>query len=157
MNSLISSQLDQKTESWFSDFISTINTDLLQLETNTAPSDKVKFYRKLANSSGDDLAYLSRVTSTTYFIKNLVIDYITGINDDNISPVKIALDLSEAKVLIWAEIKDDDEETEDKLRLLEAKINAKYSQFGFNLTSTIVEESDYLSVPNHYQSLIKTK
>ena len=56
-------------------------------------------------------------------------------------------------VLVWAEINDDDEQMEDKLILSEAKINAKYHLYGFDMESTIVETSDKLPVPNHYRSL----
>ena len=65
------------------------------------------------------------------------------------------MDLSDASVLVWAEIADDDELMEDQLRLAQAKINAQYSQYGFYLSSTIVEESDCMPIPSHYQPLFK--
>lgn len=69
-------------------------------------------------------------------------------------PLKLALGLSESKILVWSEIKDDDEETEDALLLIEAKINGKYRPFGFYVNSTIIEESDRISIPPHYQTII---
>lgn len=158
MTSLINTpndQLDAKVKSWFEDFIAEINTDFLLLETNTASEHKAKFYHKIANSTENELAHLSRMSSSTFFIKKLVYDYIENLGAKDVKVNNLGLDLSDAKVLVWAEIEDDDEAAEDALRLLEAKINAQYAQYGFNVTSTIVEKSDFITIPSHYQSLIK--
>jgi hypothetical protein len=68
---------------------------------------------------------------------------------------KLGLSYADSKIFVWAETKeDDDEETEDILLRIEAKITFKYFPKGFNLISTIVEKSDKLSLPNHYQNLL---
>jgi hypothetical protein len=69
------------------------------------------------------------------------------------NPKKLGLELSNSKVLVWAEIYDNDDETEKALILAQAKVNARYSKFGFAISSTIVEECDQLAVPNHYHNV----
>ena len=61
--------------------------------------------------------------------------------------------LSNSKLLVWSEIEDNDEDMEDALLIAEAKVNGKYQKDGFYINSTIVEKSDNLSIPNHYQIL----
>jgi hypothetical protein len=34
--------------------------------------------------------------------------------------------------------------------MAEADVNAKYHKFGYDLTSTILESNDNLSIPGHY-------
>ena len=63
--------------------------------------------------------------------------------------------LSDSKILVWAVVDDNDEKTEDALIIAEAKVNGKYYEKGFYLNSTIIEKSDNLSVPPHYQKIIE--
>ena len=51
-------------------------------------------------------------------------------------------------------IDNDDDELEKQLILVEAKVNAKYHSFGYDLTSMIVEKSDDLPLPSHYVNYI---
>jgi hypothetical protein len=87
-------------------------------------------------------------------IKSLVLDYLTRLKTLDRHPEKLALGLSDSKIMIWAEIEDDDEELEDQLLILEAKMNAIYNENGFYVNSTILEKSDRLPVPSHYQTII---
>jgi hypothetical protein len=144
-------QLNETVRAWFDDFMAQLAADQLQLETNTATPEKEAFYKQMASGNADETNQMSRAQSSMYFIKNLIIAYIKELHARKRMPAKLAMDLSDAKVLVWAEIKDDDEATEDAMRLAEAKINAQFMNYGFHLSSTIVEESDFLSVPSHYQ------
>jgi hypothetical protein len=149
-------QLDSKVKAWFEEFIAEINVDFLALETNVATTSKKEFYSKLANSNTNEIALMSRVQSSTHFIKELIFDYTQTLKLSMLSLRSLAMDLSDAKVLVWTEIEDDDESTENALRLLEAKVNANFYQYGFHISSTIVEKSDCLPIPSHYQTLIKS-
>ena len=48
---------------------------------------------------------------------------------------------------------DDDTENEERLFKAEAVVNAKYYQYGFHLSLTIVEKSDEISVPPHFVTI----
>lgn len=143
-----------KVDSWFSAFIDHLKTDHLLLTTNVASEEKKKFYD--AAMSGDEwfMASSVRKSSSIFFIKKLIYDYLTELKSYGRTPLKLALGFSDSKILVWSEIKDDDEQTEDALLLAEAKINGKYRPHGFYVNSTIIEESDKVPVPPHYQTFI---
>lgn len=94
-----------------------------------------------------------RNISSQFFIEELVKEYIAELNTRNVATSQLAFDLSDAKVLVWAEISDFDEDSEDGLILAEAKTNARFSNFGFHISSTIIEKGDNLPVPPHYSSI----
>lgn len=89
-----------------------------------------------------------------YFIQNMLVDYIHLLNQlDEKLHLKLAVSFHNSELLVWAEIEDDAEFIEGELIMAEAKINAKYHQHGFDMTTTIVEKCDMLAVPNHYNFL----
>ena len=141
----------QINELWFDEFIAGIRTHQLQLETNTASEPIKKLYEAIFSKNFDDVAVMNKINANQYFIKKAITEYLREINSK--FPLKLAFDLDDSEILIWAEIKDDDEEMENFLLLTEANINANYHKFGYDLTSTIVEERDSLSIPNHYSTL----
>ena len=57
-------------------------------------------------------------------------------------------------MLCWAVIPDGDEALEDSLIIAKSKVDAKYVNEGFSVSLTILEESDKVNVPIHYQPVI---
>lgn len=147
-------QLNDQVRTWFDELMQQLRVDRLSLETNTATTEKQSFYQRMATANATDMALTSRMQSSQHFLGQLIIEYVDELKQRQIEPRQLAMDLSDASVLVWAEINDDDELTEDQLRLAQAKINAHYNQYGFYLTSTIVEKSDCLPIPSHYQSIL---
>ena len=96
---------------------------------------------------------VSKKTSSTFFIKNLINSYFKELGERKTRPNRVALELSNSNVLVWAEIENDDELTEDALILSAAKVNYAFSTFGFHISSTIVEVGDKLNVPKHYKEV----
>ena len=97
---------------------------------------------------------VSKKTSSAFFIKNLVDSYFIELGEGKARPNRVALELSNSKVLVWAEIENDDELTEDALILSAAKVNYAFSTFGFHISTTIVEVDDNLNVPKHYKEVL---
>lgn len=151
----IEHQLNDQMRAWFDRFMHHLKVDHLALETNTASSEKQDFYQRMATADATDLALTSRIQSSRHFLGQLILSYISELKQRHVEPLQLAMDFSDASVLVWAEIDDDNELMEDQLRLAQAKINAQYSQYGFYLSSTIVEHSDCLAIPSHYQSILK--
>lgn len=147
-------QLNDKVRGWFEGFMHHLRSDYAMLEANVATPQKQAIYNALANGDAKDINMMSRAQSSMYFIEKLVVAYLNELQNRHSRPLKLSMDLSDAKILVWAEIKDDDEATEDQLRLSEAKVNAQFAQYGFHLTSTIVEQGDGLSTPSHYQPVL---
>lgn len=138
-------------EGWFDEFVASIRADQIQLETFIATKEKKEFYDLMISGSQNEIMHLARNASSIQFIKNIIFEYIHELNVRQCKPTKLAFNLSDAKVLVWAEIEDNDENTEDNLLLAEAKVNADYYKFGFHISSTILENSDHYPVPSQYK------
>lgn len=136
-------------DAWFDEFIAKILTHKLLLDTDIADA-QTKFFYEMAMSGNDDgLALSSLMSSNQHFIKKIVLEYLKSVSKEDL-PVKLGLDLNGSEILVWAQIADADTSTEDRLLLLEAEVNGKYHEFGFDLTTTIVENSDGMTMPSHY-------
>ena len=144
---------ETKRDRWFSDFISHLNADHFKLDTNTASEDTKKNYEAFMNEDEAAMSQLVRQQSSISFIKKLIYDYLGELKQRK-TPARLALSLSDSKILVWAEIENDDEAAEDALLLAEAKINAAYSKYGFYADSTILEKRDKASIPPHFQTII---
>ncbi|MBA3898683.1 MAG: hypothetical protein H0X62_00500 [Bacteroidetes bacterium] len=147
-------------EQWFDNFISNINegikVDKRELEDGDASTEKRSFYQSLITGDTVSALSISRNSISQVLFQNIILDYLSTLPIEKIktSVNKLALDLSTNKILIWIEIKDDSQETENELLRAESKINAKYySKSGICIDSTIIEESDRLSTPPHYSEI----
>lgn len=136
-------------EKWFDELISGLRAHQLQLETGIASSELLSIYNKLIGGNSDQVVHLSKNLSQQYFVGKIIYEYLQLLKDKK--PRKLAFDFDDSEVLVWAEIEDNDEAFEKELILIEAKINAKYHQYGYDMSTTIVEISDQLSIPNHYR------
>ncbi len=139
---------------WFEALTDSLRTDHFIYSSGVAPKEKKEFYDDMIFGDGNSAIRNMRSESTKYFISNILSDYITVLIEKGKKPLKLSVSLSDSKILVWAEINDNDETAEDNLLLAEARVNGKYYDNGFYLNSTIVEKSDNLPVPPHYQKLI---
>lgn len=140
-------------EAWFDAMVANLRYDQLLLETDVLEGDKKKVYDALISGDDNFMHNYARQASSAFFITNMVETYLKELIQSKRKPNKIALELSNSKILVWAEIVENDELMEDALILAEAKINASFSKYGFHISSTIVDESDLLSVPEHYKNV----
>lgn len=143
----------ENVEAWFDGMVANLRYDQALLENDILEKSKLETYKVLMSGDHEKMFYLGRETSSMYFITNMVENYFKELVKAQSEPSKIALELSDSKILVWAEIKDGDETMEDALILAEAKTNAYYSKYGFHISSTIVEDSDCLEIPKHYKSI----
>lgn len=141
-------------EAWFDDFVGTIRAEQVQLQTSLASKEKKDFWSLLISGNQNEILHQGRTATSIHFIQSIILEFLTELNESDCKPLKLAFDLSDAKVLVWAEISDDDELTEDKILLAEAKVNAHYYKYGFHISSTILECSDRYPVPSHYKSAL---
>lgn len=149
---LQSESLEQKKlNKWFNDMVATLRTHEVMLETDTASSQVKTMYDIFVNGNTNDIAAQGKMNAQIHFVGSILVEYLT-ILEKNL-PSKLGVNFNDSEVLVWAEIEDDDETMEKNLLIAEAKINAKFHPFGFDMETTIVETSDNFSVPNHYQIL----
>ena len=140
-------------QQWFDEMVTNLRYDQTLLEIDVLEENKKSIYNTLISGNQDMISHLGRQASTAYFISKIVSDYFKELVKTKSKPKKIALELSDSKILVWAEVSEDDEVMEDGLILTEAKINAEYSKYGFHISSTIVEDCDGLPIPGHYKSV----
>ncbi len=152
MQTLVKKETDLKK--CFDDLVATIRKDELLIETGIASKETRRIYELLFSADQDELNKNIRTGNSFYFIKKLVYDYIEEVKKRGRNPEKLALQLSESRILVWAVINDNDEETEDALLLAEAKVNADYDEIGFHLSSTILEKSDNYPIPEQFSSVL---
>lgn len=145
-------------ENWFENLIAEINaqlkSDQLMLETQTASKEKEAFYSAVKTQNIEQLFEINKNTAHQYFISKILYEYIEELKKRDCKPLKLAVDHTNSKVLVWAEIEDEDEFAERNLILAEAKVNAKYYSKGFHVSSVIMEKSDNYPVPSHYKTII---
>jgi hypothetical protein len=145
--------VNDKMKAWFDETIATLVSDQFIIETNVASPEKKRMYEAIVNKDEAELHAISRNSSTVYFIKAILQEYILEIKSRGIKLNKLAFDFNASKVLVWTEVFDDDESAIDALILSEAKINANHSKYGFHISTTLVEQSDKLPVPEHYKEV----
>jgi len=149
--------IDKKTdiEAWFGNLINTLTIHKWMLETQTAPPEIKNFYKPILEGDSDQIHKNTRFLNCQYFIKKLIINYLTEIDqlikDSKLN--KLAVQLSESQILVWAEIKDEDEATEDTLILAEAKVNSDFIDVGYHISTTILEESDRFPIPKQFSTV----
>jgi PhoPQ-activated pathogenicity-related protein len=141
-------------DNFFTEVIGTLTADHMMLAQDIASPETKNFYNKMM--SDNPLIYVgeTRDMSTKAFVRHILTDFVNAVKNRKHLPLKLAIGLSDSKILVWSEIEDDDETTEDALLMAEAEVNAKYHDYGFYLNSTIVEQSDNLPIPPHYHNLI---
>lgn len=141
-------------EKWFENLIGSVKQAILQdkqsLEAGSASKETMAFYTSLRDGNMIQAMTVSREAASKALISEIALEYVKQLYEKKTSIKKLAMDNSSNKILVWAEINDDDEEAELGLIRIESKINGKYMKTGISLNSTIVESSDCLKVPSHY-------
>lgn len=144
----------ERIDNWFGCMLAELQTDRFLMKENLASVETKNHYEDLIFGDSWKNMGTIREQSTQFFIGHLIRDYIKELVSFNKMPKKLALGLSDSKILVWSEIEDNDEATEDALLLAEARVNGKYQSKGFYISSTVVEASDNMSVPPHYQPIL---
>lgn len=141
-------------DAFFETIMDNLRIDHLMISHDVASNEKKAFYNDMIFGDESTVVGKMRETSSIFFIGNLVKDFIEELRTYSKIPNKLAMGMSDSKILVWAEVNDGDESTEDAVLLSEAKVNAKYHQYGFFINSTIIEKSDNLDIPPHYTKII---
>jgi hypothetical protein len=143
--------IEQSTrDEWFEKFVAYLSADKFMLDTDTASVELKTLYGDLMEGNADKLALQGKTMSQQHFISKMLVEYLNILKHKKIFPQKLAFDINDNEVLVWAEVNDDNDEMEKQLILAEAQVNAKFHHQGFDMTSLIVENSDFLPIPNHY-------
>lgn len=72
-------------------------------------------------------------------------------------PEKLAVEMTGSKLLIWAEIKEGDEDLLDALLLADARTTTTMQEHSYATSIIVVDSEDHIDVPNHYQVVYPQK
>ena len=143
----------EEINSFINGMVSQLEGDKFILSEGMASQETKEKYKVLMSKDENMLPAYARYTSSIHFLKKMIWDFTENLNEYGRSPLKLAFSISDTKLYAWAEIMDEDEETENALFLSEAKVNSKYYEFNFSVSTTIVEQADRLPVPRQYSQL----
>lgn len=141
-------------ETWFTDFISDLRSDQIQLETGLASKKKAEFYDVVMSNDIEQIFQYNGKMSHKYITQIIIKAYLNDLFIERKTKVnKLAFDNSSTGLKVWAVIDDNDEKAEKDLYLAEAKANYYCQKFNYHLSTTIVENCDNLSVPAQFKEL----
>ena len=139
-------------DDWFNGFISHLRNHQLTYKNKTIPKELASFYNTLIVGNTNEILQQSRKLSQSHFVPTIISKYLELIEGN--TPIQLAFAFNDNEILVWAELRDDDWATESKCILAAAQINSEYHKYGYDITTTFVEESDLLPIPNHYQPVV---
>ncbi len=138
------------TTQWFDNLVTTIRSEQLQLESGIADKEKQAFWKPMMENNSLQIALTTREMSSRLIIPELIINYLNGLKTRVVDINSLSFQMSDSKILVWAIVNDDDEDSMDQLFLQEAEINAKFAEYGFHVSTTIMEKSDNCTTPPQF-------
>ena len=140
---------------WFDEIISKLRVDELLIKHKLLDKERSKMYKAFIKNDYLKIAQLTQEQLHKDLTKYIIYSYLDEIIKRNAKPKEIAFDYSSKGVLVWAVLNDNDEKSEDALILSEAKINYDLAdKFDYHISTTILEESDKISIPKQYKKLL---
>lgn len=144
--------LQDATNNWFEKTINELAADQLTYETNTIRPQTKEMYERMATGKIDEVMLQLTESLQQYYFREILGRFFNELFNVRKSkkPNKLAFDYKGKQIMIWVEIPDDDQKMEDTIFMAEATANYNFRNTGFNLSATLVEESDHLEIPPHY-------
>ncbi len=146
----------EKIDSFFEKLKHLINVHHMELSKGVATAEVIELYTPLI--TGDTNTSLRRqkinadqnlsIITTTKFIAELF-------HQDPILS-KLAINITNGKILVWAEVKDEDYSSLQKVLKAASIVNSR-DNYGFTIRPTVVEDTDEIEIPPHYTILWDSK
>jgi len=143
---------DNSMDEFFDKTIHDIKTDKILLKNKSANQERIDFYNAVKESKKDliEWAKIGQNLLSQNDLREILVYYLGLLEEFRQEYLKLALILRGTKILVWAEIGEDDSNAEESLYIAEAKANAKFRLTNFRIDTTIVENCDKIDVPTHY-------
>lgn len=142
---------DQDVENWFGELFHELKTHKLMLTTGTAPTDMQAFYQALMQKNLVQAATQAKDMYNRTLTGTAIVGFMQAVSRGSSKPQQLAFSIVDSALLVWAVIRDEDDDAERAVYLAEAEVNAHLRATGFRISSTVVEESDMFAIPAHYQ------
>lgn len=116
-------------------------------------SDTVKFNEGLFSQDREKSLAGVKDTIMAALVVPILNDYLHLIKENKLNLCRLAIKITK-NLHVWAEIKEGDQMTHNKLLLIESEINSKYFESTqIFLDSMIVDEADNIAIPSLYQEV----
>ena len=142
-----------RRDRWFDDVVAQLRVDQLQLQTDTASEAKRAHYDLLVGGDADALLLRQQEQVTQHFVTRLLVSFVVKLRPHLPRIRAVAATSNDAEVLLWIELREEDELLEDQLTMIEAEVNAEFHDRGYDADLMIVEREDALPIPEHYAVL----
>lgn len=156
-SSLTNVQTDENINEWFERNMVHWNLEKIRHQTKTLTPEREAMYNELAQGEVKTLMAATQKTINDYYRKKITLDFFEQISETGVNLKRLGLGFSLSSVLVWAEIEENDEQSEDELILIKARINAAFQSFGYKISCTIVEDCDQLPIPPGYKEVHSTE
>ena len=140
------------SDDWFNDMVAHLREEQAKMNDKTMPKATESMYKTFMVGNPNEIAHQGRKLFQAHFVPTILANYVANIQRN--LPEQMAFAFNDNEILVWAELKDDDWDTEQALILAAAKTNAEFHKYGYDINTTFVEECDKLSIPNHYQPFV---
>lgn len=146
MNTILEKEKANHSE-WFGELVRTLQVDEVCYDSQTLSPEKRDFYDNLFSGNID------KITSELYDVYrkrnvlSMVSDFVNNLK--TLSDIELYLDINGNEILAWV-IAPDESDIEKPVFSIEATLNYKYQEKGFNISALIVEKNEGISVPSHY-------
>jgi hypothetical protein len=148
-----SSTAEQARDQWFSSMIHSLKTDKMLLDTDTASTQIKAFYDAIINDDVVAMGAQSKAAMNQLLTKQAVFTFFSHLLKSGHLPQRLAFDVAHSSLLVWAVVPDDDYDAEKALYLAQAAVNAELHQADYRVSATVVEVSDRLETPSHYEEV----
>lgn len=147
------SSIEQQREQWFGELFHSLKTDKLLLETNTASKSTRDFYDVMMSKNVVASSAMGKEAFNKILTEDALIKYIVHVFKSGHTPQTLAFNISDSSLLVWAVVDDNDFAAERELYLAQAAINNEFLKADYRVSTTVVDASDRLKTPEHYQVL----
>jgi hypothetical protein len=133
---------------WFDERVNFLRQHQQEIELDVANGGTRRLFESMMKGDLEEISLHNIQMGQRHFISQMLTQYLILVSD--LPFRKLAFGANYSALLIWAEINDGDEATENALTRAGSKILGQYGDYGFEVLDMIVEASENLKIPTNY-------
>ncbi len=146
---------DVRAKEFFSDLVTRLNVAEFLYNTKGMGQKEYDMWTSAINKNWGPMMESGRVSSNLYCIQKAFGEFMIALkNETNVKMRKLAVETTGSKLLIWAEVDDDDRESTRSILYADSVANLNVEKLGYSVSATVVEKSDCIPVPSHYVQIL---
>lgn len=150
-----SSQDAGRVREFFDSFVDKIRISELLFSNGMASKEEGDLFGAMIAGDMEKVQEMSRQSSSLFCAQLALSEFLRKFMEFKTNPPeKLALEMTGSKLLVWAEVAEDDDSACRALLLADAAANARVESLGYSTSITVVESSDGLEAPRHYKLVL---